>query len=90
MQPVSLHFQHRRQTIIFAEGRVLRAHPFHSIPGEIGNAGLHLTPLASLEVVVIHVRKSILELKHNRFPYDADAIDRIDQRLRLRLQYVPD
>lgn len=36
------------------------------------------------------LREAILELKGNPFPHDADAIDRIDQRLRLRLQYVSD
>lgn len=57
---------------------------------KVRNAGLHFPPLTSLHVVIIHIRESILEFQRNPFPHDADAIDRVDQRLGFRLENVAD
>src|SRR5258708_36941638 len=60
------------------------------IPIKIGLAQAHGLAVAAGLVVVEHGREALLELLGDALAHDADAIDRVDQGLRLALEQVSD
>ena len=59
-------------------------------PIEIRLSELYLPSFAEPNVIIEHIRESLLELKGNAFTHNANAVDGIDQRLRFRREKIPD